>query len=225
MSNKSISQLSAGVAVAATDLFPDVQSVGNGPVKVTALQIGTYVMTGVYDPGFTYNTTAKSLTLGVQQTTRGSVVLANTAAGAWPVTLQSSNSTSAAWTLTLPTTAGTNGQALITDGSGNASWGPAGATISDDTSTNATEYPLFSSVTTGAPSTVYVSSTKFTFNPSTGNLLATAVGASNGIFINATTVSANYTIPTNYNGGSFGPVTVNSGITVTVSAGSVWTII
>lgn len=332
MSNKSISQLSAGVAVAATDLFPDVQSVGNGPVKVTALQIGTYVMTGVYDPGFTYNTTAKSLTLGVasttsgsivlnngtnantvtiqpgassasvaytlptaapagngyvltaattgvmswsdptvigidlnvgstvivsgmsggilwnnagvlgnatalstngtasmtfgvQQTTQGSIVLANTAAGAYPTTIQSSNTATEAWTLTLPTTNGSNGQALITDGNGVTSWGPAGATISDDTSTNATEYPLFSSVTTGAPSTVYVSSTKFTFNPSTGNLLATAVGASNGIFINATTVSADYTIPTNYNGGSFGPVTVNSGITVTVSAGSVWTII
>lgn len=65
---------------------------------------------------------ASALTLGTQQTTRGSLVLANAAAGAYPVTVQSSNSTSAAWSLTLPTTAGTNGQALTTNGSGATSW-------------------------------------------------------------------------------------------------------
>ena len=65
---------------------------------------------------------ASSMTFGTQQTTRGSLILANTAAGAFPVTVQSSNSTSAAWTLTLPTTAGTSGYALTTDGTGVASW-------------------------------------------------------------------------------------------------------
>lgn len=63
-----------------------------------------------------------ALTLGVQQTTQGSVVLANTAAGAFSTTLKASNSASAAWTLTLPTTAGTNNYWLKTDGSGNTSW-------------------------------------------------------------------------------------------------------
>ena len=62
------------------------------------------------------------LTVGVQQTTQGRLILTNTAAGAFPITLQSSNGTSAAWTLTLPTTAGTNGYALTTDGSGVTSW-------------------------------------------------------------------------------------------------------
>lgn len=42
MTNKSISQLSSGAAVAATDLFPDVQTAGVGPVKVTAAQIKTF---------------------------------------------------------------------------------------------------------------------------------------------------------------------------------------
>lgn len=65
---------------------------------------------------------ASALTLGTQQTTQGSLVLANTAAGAYPVTLQASNSTSAAWTLTLPTTAGSSGQALTTNGSGVTTW-------------------------------------------------------------------------------------------------------
>jgi hypothetical protein len=46
MTNKSISQLTAGGAVSSTDLFPDVQTVGVGPVKVTAAQIGDYVLSG-----------------------------------------------------------------------------------------------------------------------------------------------------------------------------------
>jgi len=42
---------------------------------------------------------------------------------------------------------------------------------------------------------------------------------------NATTVSANYTVPTNYNALSAGPITIDSGITVTVPSGSVWTVV
>lgn len=515
MANKSISQLTAGGAVASTDLFPDVQTIGVGPVKVTASQIATYVLTGVFDTGFTFNTSANSLTLGVQSqaSSAGSLILANENASNYPTTLRSSNSASAAWTLTLPTTAGTSGYMFVTDGSGNSSWtntlpatalgtsltlglqggaGPqgslvlantgagavtvqssnstsgawtmtlpvsagtngfilttngsgvtswtnptalgvdldvgstvitngasgrvlydnagvlgeyavtgsttvilqnapsvtigtqdpagltgvqgslvlantaagsfsttvrssnsasaawtltlpttagtsgyilstngsgvtswiqagsistgfaqgsvifagasgalsqnnaklfwddtnyrlgindatpsvtldiaatdairipvgngtterpagvtgyirfntdtgkfegygasswgnigGGAAITDET-TNATRYPLFANATTGDLASVFVSSTKYTFNPSTGNLLSTSVGSNNGILINSTTVSADYTVPSGYNGLSGGPVTVNSGITVTVSSGSVWTVV
>jgi hypothetical protein len=66
--------------------------------------------------------------LGVQQTSRVPLVLANTAAGAFATTLQSSNSATAAWTLTLPVTAGTSGQVLSTDGTGIASWGAVSLT-------------------------------------------------------------------------------------------------
>ena len=45
--------------------------------------------------------------------------------------------------------------------------------ITDDTSTNATRYPLFVSATSGTLSSINVSSTKFEFNPSTGTLSAT----------------------------------------------------
>jgi hypothetical protein len=60
---------------------------------------------------------------------------------------------------------------------------------------------------------------------STGFLRATETEASNGIMANATTVSANYTVPTNYNALSAGPISIDSGITVTVNSGSVWTIV
>ena len=47
------------------------------------------------------------------------------ASGAGTTTIQSAN-TSSSTTFTLPGTDGTNGQALITDGSGNLSFGSAG---------------------------------------------------------------------------------------------------
>jgi hypothetical protein len=43
--------------------------------------------------------------------------------------------------------------------------------VSDDTTTNATRYILFDDITTGTLGTVNVSSTKLTYNPSTGNLV------------------------------------------------------
>jgi hypothetical protein len=51
------------------------------------------------------------------------------------------------------------------------------------------------------------------------------VVASNGIFANSATVNSNYSIPSGSNGGSFGPVAVASGITVTIPSGSVWTVV
>jgi hypothetical protein len=51
-------------------------------------------------------------------------------------------------------------------------------------------------------------------------------GGSDAIFIeNGQNVTTNYTITTNYNAGTFGPVTIDAGITVTVPSGSVWTIV
>jgi hypothetical protein len=44
-------------------------------------------------------------------------------------------------------------------------------------------------------------------------------------FINSNTISANYTVPANFNAMTAGPITINTGITVTVSTGSVWTVI
>lgn len=70
---------------------------------------------------------------------------------------------------------GSSGQVLTSAGAGSpAVWAtPAAyATVTDDTTTNATRYPLFASVTTGNLTTEYVSSTRLQFNPSTGALTA-----------------------------------------------------
>lgn len=60
---------------------------------------------------------------------------------------------------------------------------------------------------------------------STGTAFSPAFNASNGILVNSATVSANYTIPSGSNAVSGGPVSVAGGVTVTVSAGSVWTVV
>jgi len=52
-----------------------------------------------------------------------------------------------------------------------------GATITDDTTTNATRYILFDDVTSGSLTAVNVSSTKLTYNPSTGTASATVFSA------------------------------------------------
>jgi hypothetical protein len=54
---------------------------------------------------------------------------------------------------------------------------------------------------------------------------ATGGGADAVFFENDQTVTVNYTISTNKNAGTFGPIAVNAGITVTVPAGSTWSIV
>lgn len=100
-----------------------------------------------------------------------------------------------------------------------------GSAISNDTSTATNLYPLFASATTGTAANVYTSNAQYLFKPSTGELSVKAPRASNGILINSATISSDYTIAAGDNGLSAGPVAVNSGITVTVSSGSVWTVV
>jgi len=97
-----------------------------------------------------------------------------------------------------------------------------GAALSNDTSTASFEYPLFAAATTGTASTLYTSNAKYLYKPSTGELQASEIAASNGLLLNSTTVSASYTIASGYNAFSVGPVTVASGQSVTVSSGQRW---
>ena len=51
-------------------------------------------------------------------------------------------------------------------------------------------------------------------------------GGTDAVFVETqTTVSSNYTITTNRNAMSAGPVTINGGVTVTIPSGSVWTVV
>lgn len=100
-----------------------------------------------------------------------------------------------------------------------------GSTLSNDTSTATDLYPVFSNATTGTAENLYTSNAKLLYKPSTGELSVSVPRASNGILVNTNTVAADYTIAATDNGLSAGPVSVNSGITVTVSSGAVWTVV
>jgi hypothetical protein len=51
-------------------------------------------------------------------------------------------------------------------------------------------------------------------------------GAQSGAFyLNNTVISNSYTIPTNQNAMTAGPVTIADGVTITISDGSTWTVV
>lgn len=107
----------------------------------------------------------------------------------------------------------------------------AGASLLNDTSTATNLYPLFADATSGSANTIYTSNSKYLYKPSTGdltasgNLTASQVTATNGFFVNSNTVNTSYTVATGYNAHSAGPITIPSGIVVTVSSGAVWIVL
>jgi hypothetical protein len=66
----------------------------------------------------------------------------------------------------------------------------------------------------------------FTTLTTTGNINANgSVITNTPFFENSTTVALDYTISDGKNAGTFGPVTINSGVTVTIPSGSVWSVV
>jgi hypothetical protein len=110
-------------------------------------------------------------------------------------------------------------------------WGSLGSggggslSLSDDTTTNSTRYPLFAAATSGSVSTEYVSSTKYTYNPSTGTLTAPVLNSQSGFFLSASSVTTSYTVNTGYNAMSVGPISIASGVAVTVASGQRWVVL
>jgi hypothetical protein len=219
----------------ATALYPLFSSVTTGAITTeyvssTKLQYvpstGVLTSTSFSGAGTGLTGTATSLSIGGNAATATSATSATTAtniAGGTANQIPYQTGAGATSYIVAPTTSST---ALTWNGTA-FTWATAGTavTISDDTTTNAVRYPLFANATTGTVSTEYVSSTKYQYNPSTGELTAPEVISSNGIMVNSQTVSADYTIATGNNGLSAGSVSVASGITVTIASGSVWTVV
>jgi hypothetical protein len=94
-----------------------------------------------------------------------------------------------------------------------------GSAITNDTSTSSDLFPTFVDATTGTASELFTSNAQYLFKPSTGELKVKAPVASNGIVVNADTMTSNYTIDSGTNGLSVGPFTIDSGVTLTIAAG------
>ncbi len=99
-----------------------------------------------------------------------------------------------------------------------------GAALVNDTSTASNLFPLFATATSGTAATLNTSNAKLLYKPSTGEFQASVPVASNGIVVNSLTVAASYTIAAGFSGASAGPITLASGVVVTVSSGSRWVI-
>jgi hypothetical protein len=74
----------------------------------------------------------------------------------------------------------------------------------------------------GNGTSAYQSNANFTFDGTTAS--APIQRASNGIVTNSKTIGTSFTIPATDNAMSAGPVTLSSGVTVTVSSGSRWVV-
>jgi hypothetical protein len=81
---------------------------------------------------------------------------------------------------TLPATDGSADQVLTTNASGTLSWTSKSVTLSDQTASATIHYPLFTTASSGSVTSINVSTTKMTYQPSTGRMtLAGAQTASN----------------------------------------------
>ena len=244
--------LTAGTGISTSGTYPNFTIANTAPDQTVVLTgSGTTTITGTY-PNFTIasadsnvgtvtsvggtgtvngislsgtvnssgNLTLGGALSGVDLTTQvtGTLPIANGGTGQTTAT--------AAFNALAPSQTSNSGKYLTTDGT-NSSWASivSGASLSNDTTTATNLYPLFAAATSGTPTTVYTSNAQYLFKPSTGELSVKAPRASNGIVVNSATISSNYTIATGDNGMSAGPVSVNSGITVTVSSGSTWVVV
>ena len=131
------------------------------PDQTVSIASGTGISaTGTY-PSFTVTNT------GVTSAAAGTGISVSASTGG--VTITNTGVTSVTAGSGISVSASTGGVTIT-----NTSTGPS---ISNDTTTNATYYPVWATATTGSFSTAGVSSTKFTFNPSTGTASATIFSA------------------------------------------------
>ncbi len=70
-----------------------------------------------------------------------------------------------------------------------------------------------------------INQTSVVFNDATVQETAAFMGANNCLHENNQTISANYTIATNRNAFSVGPITLSNGAAVTVPTGSIWIVL
>jgi hypothetical protein len=128
------------------------------------------------------------------------------------------DTTTGSFTITLPPTPDVGAQVVIADGN---SWGTNNLTIGRNGSTiEGTAENLILDVTGVSVQFLYDGTTWEVF--AQAGILSSNNVDSSVIKQNETTVSTNQTIAAGFNGQSVGPITVNTGVGVTVATGQLW---
>jgi hypothetical protein len=166
-------------------------------------------------------------------TTAGSATTATTATNATNVAVTTSDTASAFKVPFANTTASTTGNyGLLQDSTATFTYNPntntlvAGVFSGSGASLTALNASNLSSGTVGTARLASGTANSTTYLR--GDQTWAAVDANKtvfGLYENSSTISANYSITSGNNAISAGPITVNSGVTVTVPSGSVWTVV
>ena len=186
-------------AVASATLAASATNIAGGTAGALAYQTGagatTFLSLGTTNYVLTAGATApqyvaqSTLSVGSATNATNATYLAGGVAGSIPW--------QSAVGVTGFTALGTTGQVLTSNGTSTPTWTTptAYATVTDDTTTNATRYPLFANQTSGNLSTSYTSSTKYQYNPFSGVLTATGFSGSGASLTSLTAGNLSGTIP------------------------------
>jgi hypothetical protein len=207
VTNTGVTSAVAGTGISVSSGTGAVTVTNTAPDQTVAISSGTGIsVTGIY-PNFTVTNTSPSsggtvtsvaaLTLGTSGTDLSSTVANGT--------------TTPVITLQVPTASATNRGALSS-----ADWTTFNSKAAPFTYTS-TYIPF------GQGTTTPNQSANLTFDGTTQS--APIQRASNGIVTNNKTIGTSFTIPSTDNAMSSGPVTLSSGVTVTVSSGSRWVVL
>jgi hypothetical protein len=116
-------------------------------------------------------------TANVQLNAQTDLRFADSDSSNW-VAFQAPATVAANVTWTLPAVDGSTGQFLSTNSSGTLSWASGSLSLTDQTASATTHYPLITTATSGTVTAANTSSTKFSFQPSTGTITATIFSGS-----------------------------------------------
>jgi hypothetical protein len=148
----------------------------SGSPSVGALNVApTAVVTAADDQNITLSpagTGMLMITANAQLQAQADLRFADADSSNW-VAFQAPSTVSANITWTLPAADGSTGQFLSTNASGTLSWASGSLSLTDQTASATTHYPLITTASSGTVTSANVSSTKFTFQPSTGTLSST----------------------------------------------------